>query len=258
MAGTPRPWRRSRPAAVVVAAAALTLIGYGDGAGATARAPGAGLRRDPRIPTPSAGRTLTGFAAEAARVRADTTSLDPRAYPRDSVADAQVSAAAASVSRVSSTGAVGSVRAAVAAPLWRELGPNGGEQLAGFPPGPYNQSGRANNLAVAPGCSVGRCTAYLTSAAGGVWRSDNALVPKPSWRPVTERLPRSRSAPSNWTRTTRGSSTWAPERPAGRRSSPRPANGAGGGAVAAWPGLTSFRVRALIDESLPGLGILIG
>jgi hypothetical protein len=105
------------------------------------------------------------------------------------VADAQVSAAAAGVSRVSSIGATRRVRAAVAAPLWRELGPNGGEQLAGFPPGPYNQSGRANNLAVAPGCSVGRCTVYLTSAAGGVWRSDNALAPKPSWRSVTEDLP---------------------------------------------------------------------
>ena len=42
--------------------------------------------------------------------------------------------------------------------------------------------GRVTALTVDPRCKPQECTLYVGAAGGGVWRSKNALAPKPSWK----------------------------------------------------------------------------
>ena len=54
---------------------------------------------------------------------------------------------------------------------------------------PTQWSGRVTALAVDPSCNDKKCTLYLAAAGGGVWRSKNALAPKPDWRYISGDLP---------------------------------------------------------------------
>jgi hypothetical protein len=49
-------------------------------------------------------------------------------------------------------------------------------------PNEYVASGRVTALAISDRCQPRRCVLYVAAAGGGVWRSDNALEPRPRWR----------------------------------------------------------------------------
>jgi hypothetical protein len=54
---------------------------------------------------------------------------------------------------------------------------------------PTQWSGRVSALAVDPSCNDKKCTLFLGAAGGGVWRSMNALAPKPNWSYISGDLP---------------------------------------------------------------------
>ena len=54
---------------------------------------------------------------------------------------------------------------------------------------PTEWSGRVTAFAVDPKCRSHACTLYVGAAGGGVWRSKNALAPKPSWKFISDDIP---------------------------------------------------------------------
>jgi hypothetical protein len=63
---------------------------------------------------------------------------------------------------------------------WQLIGPSKATYPAVLNPflfdgAQYVASGRVTAMAIAPNCSVGKCTLYVATAGGGVWRTDKAL-----------------------------------------------------------------------------------
>ena len=54
---------------------------------------------------------------------------------------------------------------------------------------PTQWSGRETALAIGPKCKPQECTLYVGAAGGGVWRSKNALAPKPDWKQISAGIP---------------------------------------------------------------------
>jgi hypothetical protein len=132
--------------------------------------------------------------------------FEDRAYPRGYISAGQVKDARAAVralpTRVKSRSfAPGtpdvSARQEVGS-NWQFTGPD-----VPFTPGPTTESlrdsftsGRVTSLAVSPTCDSGHtgsgpCRAWVASAGGGVWRSDDALADTPHWTALPNGLPTS-------------------------------------------------------------------
>jgi len=81
-------------------------------------------------------------------------------------------------------------------PEWEQVGPDTALYQAtpfrtarSYVPTEFAMAGRTTDLAIDPNCgshpSMGRsasCRMWITPAGGGVWRTENALAPKPKWR----------------------------------------------------------------------------
>jgi hypothetical protein len=141
------------------------------------------------------GSRLDGAAQEA---------YDNRAYPAQWIAPAQQRAAQAAANAIRNRGnPTSSPFSPLSSPLiltsypatsWTALGPNGvpasalvvNESTAGTSATIF--SGRTTAIAVAPNCSgVGpNCTVFIGTAGGGVWKTENALDPTPTWTQVSD------------------------------------------------------------------------
>src|SRR5262245_48656970 len=108
-----------------------------------------------------------------------------RAYPADAITFAQTQRAIADAKKVKGHGAKMNSK-------WQSLGP---ETLNVDRLGtqtylrPTQWSGRVTALTVDPKCKPQTCTLYVGAAGGGVWRSKNALAPRPSWKPISDDIP---------------------------------------------------------------------
>jgi hypothetical protein len=123
----------------------------------------------------------------------DPDGLDPaaqeyanRAYPFSGVGIAQTLAADKAAKKIKGHGAKHNQG-------WQEVGPFTldvtplGTQTFGRP---TQWSGRVTALAAGPSCGKGpKCTLYVAAAGGGVWRTDDALAPKPHWTPISADIP---------------------------------------------------------------------
>jgi hypothetical protein len=56
---------------------------------------------------------------------------------------------------------------------------------------PTQWSGRVTALTIDPGCKPlpQPCSLYVGAAGGGVWKSKNALAPKPAWKQISDDIP---------------------------------------------------------------------
>lgn len=138
--------------------------------------------------------TLTGPAAQQ---------VDQRAYPRTYVESKRAVASRKafralpnSLSRSDFRKSATPRQLAQGAPIaaaWEVLGP-----VTPTVPGPVTitgrettDSGRVTALALDPNCSTfpDPCRLWVAAAGGGIWRTTNALAPKPTWEPVDNGLP---------------------------------------------------------------------
>ena len=74
--------------------------------------------------------------------------------------------------------------------VWRQVGPQTAiypftplRTAADYVPNEYAAGGRTTDLAIDPNCGLpgAHCRMWITPAGGGVWRTKNALLPKPKW-----------------------------------------------------------------------------
>jgi hypothetical protein len=67
--------------------------------------------------------------------------------------------------------------------LWDLIGPTHATMpgLLTFSGAQYRTAGRVTALAISPTCTRSKCRLWVGAAGGGVWRTDNALSPDPSW-----------------------------------------------------------------------------
>jgi hypothetical protein len=136
----------------------------------------------------ASGEIVNGPAQEA---------YDQRAFPRATIADAQQKNAKAAFARAKNRARTGDgrqalARAQVAAAAWSPLGPDGGpvDPLATYTGTPTNVSGRTTALAIGgSSCTAAACTLFAGTAGGGLWRTDDALATRPTWRPVGTDIP---------------------------------------------------------------------
>ncbi len=137
----------------------------------------------------ASGEILNGPAQE---------SYDQRAYPHAFVGTARRVAAANAYTRASArartqAGQLVLRRAQGTANVrtWKSLGPQGGLQsrLTTYTGTPAIVSGRTTSMAIEKPCSVTRCTLFVGTAGGGVWRTTSALAATPRWRPIGQDIP---------------------------------------------------------------------
>jgi hypothetical protein len=83
-------------------------------------------------------------------------------------------------------------RPAAGSGAWTPLGPT-------YAKGPFNQfrdrsvynagtdnfGGRTIDAVIDPGCNAQTCRLWIANAGGGVWKTDNALAPEPTWKYVS-------------------------------------------------------------------------
>jgi hypothetical protein len=67
---------------------------------------------------------------------------------------------------------------------WTSIGPTVAQMpgVLTFTGAPFVTSGRISALAISPNCGEDECRLYVGAAGGGIWRTDNALSNRPSWR----------------------------------------------------------------------------
>jgi hypothetical protein len=109
-----------------------------------------------------------------------------RAYPNDTISVSEMagarSAFAAAKGRPfpSGKGSKGN---------WVSIGPSQAlypftplRNSGNYVPNAYIAGGRTTSIAISKNCDPGQCTAYITPAGGGVWRTKNALNGQPNWQ----------------------------------------------------------------------------
>ena len=131
--------------------------------------------------------------------------VEDLAYPRGYVDDQRAQQTERAFARVPAAPQAGSFEsgaafraAARADHRWKELGPFT-PRVTGLASqfvdpetlkGPSTQeSGRVTALAIDPGCRPGRCRLWVAAAGGGIWRTTDALAPKPTWIAPDDSLP---------------------------------------------------------------------
>ncbi len=81
-------------------------------------------------------------------------------------------------------------------PEWEQVGPDTAlyqftpfRDARSYVPTEFAMAGRTTDLAIDPNCGShhsrgrsSRCRMWITPAGGGVWRTENALAPKPKWK----------------------------------------------------------------------------
>ena len=126
------------------------------------------------------------------RITAAEYDYENRAYPAETI---DVSAATRALAPAPIPTPAQGLHASRPAPLprWHGLGPAGvSGALTGLDPNLGGAvSGRVTAIAVVPGCAARRCTIYLGSAGGGLWRTDDGLATHPHWRSTATRIPTS-------------------------------------------------------------------
>jgi hypothetical protein len=107
------------------------------------------------------------------------------AYPADSITDEEIAGAQAAFSDINGHGYG---RGKHSTSSWYSLGPNNSVYPASLNRhgSDYVASGRVKALAIAPTCDKSRCTVWVGTAGGGVWRTDKALSGNPNWVNVSD------------------------------------------------------------------------
>ena len=110
-----------------------------------------------------------------------------RAYPADSITQAQAARAETSFQQARSRAASFSTAAADA--RWRPYGPSRAlypftryRNYSNYVPNAYVAGGRTTSLTLAPTCLPGDCRLWITPAGGGIWRTNDATVDDPTWK----------------------------------------------------------------------------
>jgi hypothetical protein len=119
---------------------------------------------------------------------ADAEAYADRAYPASDISLAEIQGAIAANATVKTHGPRSGV-----SPKWDALGPStlnvdrlGTQSFIK----PTQWSGRVTALTIAPNCTATTgCTLYVGAAGGGVWRTTNALAPKPNWKQISGGIP---------------------------------------------------------------------
>lgn len=114
-----------------------------------------------------------------------------RAYPADSITQAQAQRAQESFASARSRASERSFAAAdaAAASRWRPYGPSRAlypftkfRNYSNYVPNKYVAGGRTTSLTLAPTCKPGNCRLWITPAGGGIWRTEDATVNDPTWK----------------------------------------------------------------------------
>jgi hypothetical protein len=185
-----------------VAAAVAALTGGGDKPEArSVAAVRPGLPSAERL-----GGYLTGSAASSSSRASGQGESDVeselsagyalRAYPRRSVTASRALAARSAFTRLplvlSRAAAPNATSKLGLTSQWQLLGPTLAQErpngATNLPNRPQVVSGRVTAIAIGGRCVPGACLAYIGSAGGGVFRTDDALASKPVWRSVSDGL----------------------------------------------------------------------
>ena len=174
--------KRLAAAAAIVCLATFVAVVVGRGSGP--RVATASKAAAKSAPAWTRGRELQRGGEESE----DTAAAElyaSRAYPADEITWDQRQTAMAAAAKVKARGAKLS-------PKWDAVGPTTldvdrlGTQT--FQRG-TQWSGRITAMAVAPTCKPQECTLYVGAAGGGIWRSTNALAPRPGWKFISDDIP---------------------------------------------------------------------
>ena len=133
-----------------------------------------------RQATPGGQKVLEGPGT------AEEQAFQIRAYPADSITQAQAERAQTSFQAARNRAASTSTTAADAS--WRPYGPSRAlypftqfRNYSNYVPNAYVAGGRTTSLTLAPTCRPGDCRMWITPAGGGIWRTDDATVDDPRW-----------------------------------------------------------------------------
>ncbi|HEU5473358.1 MAG TPA: hypothetical protein VFV67_22165 [Actinophytocola sp.] len=109
-----------------------------------------------------------------------------RAYPTGTIPVAAVNAARSSFEATESRRLGGDDDNSA---TWQQLGPTTAlypfeplRRPEDYLPNEYVAGGRTTSVALAESCGHRRCTMYIATSGGGVWRTDDALDDRPRWR----------------------------------------------------------------------------
>ncbi|MDX6415281.1 MAG: hypothetical protein QOH23_2691, partial [Gaiellaceae bacterium] len=171
--------RRQLAAFLVVAAFGVLLaVVFGRASGSSPNAAKASVRGP-------MGHASVRERAQGEGEGADAEAYSDRAYPSSEITIDQIQGAiAANAKLAKKTAKLGS--------KWDSIGPDtlnvdrlGTQSFIKA----TQWSGRVSALAISPTCVPDDCTVYVGAAGGGVWRSKNALAPKPAWKQITGDIP---------------------------------------------------------------------
>lgn len=147
---------------------------------------------------PSGGATPSTFSSRDTAGNAPTLGAELieeyalRAYPGTRVTIAQAQRARASFQRLPLRLSRAKAPNATSRLRWQLLGPVRAKmppyEFTDIPNRPTVLSGRITGIAVGRRCVPGNCRLYAGSSGGGVFRTEDALAPKPAWRSVSEGL----------------------------------------------------------------------
>jgi hypothetical protein len=124
-----------------------------------------------------------GMAEEGPASAADDA-FAARAYPDDTIAVSDVSAARAAWSGQTNRFPTGKGRPGT----WVTIGPSQAlypftqfRNAFNYVPNAYVAGGRTTDIEIADTCKPGDCRIYITPAGGGIWTTRNALAGTPKW-----------------------------------------------------------------------------
>jgi hypothetical protein len=175
--------KRLAAAAAVACLAAVAAVGLGRESGSHSTTASNAAAKG--APAWLRGRELQRGGEEEGEETAAAEAYASRAYPAADITWEQTQTAMAAAAAVRARGAKLS-------PKWDAVGPSTvdvdrlGTQT--FQRG-TQWSGRITAMAVDPKCKPQECTLYIGAAGGGVWRTTNALAPKPGWKFISDDIP---------------------------------------------------------------------
>ena len=126
-----------------------------------------------------------GMSPEGPGSAADAAFL-ARAYPGKTIEVSEMETAKQAYGKAKKRKPVG---AASAGGSWTKIGPSRAlypktefRNSFNYVPNEYVAGGRTTSIAISNKCYPGNCYAWITPAGGGVWRTENILARKPSWK----------------------------------------------------------------------------
>jgi hypothetical protein len=172
-------------AVLVVASAAAVLAAVFGGTSTTAQQ--SALINAGEMPTAISRYLATAPGVEAAEgpAGAGEAGFRERAYPDNTISVADMQGARQAFARADDRH---SSKGNEKRGHWRLIGPSRAlypfedeRNSFNYVPNEYVAGGRTTSIALSPNCGRNHCTAYITPAGGGVWKTKDALDDDPHW-----------------------------------------------------------------------------